>query len=120
MPAKNLPGPVRGLMFGLVLAALFIWALPTILAGTAAAAEDARHLSDGSLQKGAKIEPSKIPEFPEGLRNPPLNAFTQGKAWENKMDWEGRLAPFLIAFGVYGLVLGAFLFDPEAGKKKDH
>ncbi|MCC6574994.1 MAG: hypothetical protein IT462_14545 [Planctomycetes bacterium] len=118
IPAMNMPSPVRGLLFGLILAAIFIWALPTVLASSAAAAEDARHLSDGSLQKGARIEPSKIPEFPEGMRNPPMNAFTQGKAWENKQDWEGRLAPFLIAFGVYGLILGVFLNDPEAGKKK--
>lgn len=119
-PGSRLPGPgmLRGLIFGLVVAAVCIWPLPTIVAGVAHTAEDARHIADGSIQKGAKIERSEIPPFPNIGITPPLAAFTAEKPWINKADWEGRLAPFLIAFGIYGLILGLCLDDPERRKKK--
>lgn len=119
-PARRLPGPpaIRGFIFGMLVAALCIWGLPTVLAGTAAASEDMRHIADGSIQKGAKIERSEIPPFPTIGIAPPFAAFTSEKKWENKHDWEGRLAPFLIAFGLWGLVLGLCLDDPESHKKK--
>jgi len=114
------PAAVRGLIFGVILAALMIWIVPLLVTAMGIATGDARTVYQGPGESTAyavtlgevKTRDSAVGDAPEiaGVK-PPLAEVTAGKRWTHTDDWEGRLLPFLIGFCIYGLVLGLGLSE---------
>lgn len=111
--AKKAPGFVMGLAYGVFLAALFIWVIPTVL--SALTGNPAVHPGTGGVGDiGAGIGHRLFPSGPDLGFKPPLASLAE-KPWWNVGDWQGRLIPFGIAFAATGLFIGLF----SAGKDKD-
>ena len=113
-------GALRGLAFGLVLAAAAIWVAPFALEFVAGAAgntqvvyggrgiHDDRPTADQQMHEAmTRVEP--CPAI-LGI-HPPLASLTRDTQWAPADAWKGRLLPFGIAFALYGLALGALLSE---------
>lgn len=108
------PGPVRGFLFGLILAALFIWVMPWFLSSIVGEATGVTTvgLSVGAFDVFPKTFGGHYEPIPSLGFDTPLENWAD-EAWYNKDDWRGRLVPFGIAFSAMGLVLGLMI----SGKK---
>jgi hypothetical protein len=107
------PGVVRGVVFGAVLAAFAIWALPPILSGIAGAVGNTQIVFQGAARTDqsqfTQVEP--CPRI--GGVEPPLRAMTQNHEWAPADAWKGRLLPLGVAFLMWGAVIGAFLSEEK-------
>lgn len=125
---SNFPGPgmVRGVVFSLVLACAAIWLVPYTLEGIATAVgntqvvyggrgiHDDTPTADQQMQDAmTRVEPCP-PIF--GVK-PPFAKLTRNKPWAPADGWRGRLIPFGIAFGLFGLVIGALLSEKFDNKR---
>jgi hypothetical protein len=116
------PGPIRGLIFGGVLAACAIWVVPYTLNGFAGMVGNTQIVFQGHGitneeetfdQKMSRTRVEPCP--PIAGQKPPLAFLTQDHPWAPADGWIGRLLPFTVAFLLYGLVIGAFLSDEKRG-----
>lgn len=110
------PGPVRGVIFGVVIAGGAIWVLPYLLEWLAGAVGNTQVIFQGeevAAQTAADtIGRSAVLPCPEiaGIK-PPLASLTRQTAWAPADAWEGRILPLGLGFMLYGFVLGAFLSE---------
>jgi hypothetical protein len=116
------PGPIRGLIFGAILAVGAIWVLPYTLNGFAGMVGNTqvvyqgRGLTNDEETFDKRIARTRVEPCPEiGGQKPPLGFLTQDHPWAPADGWIGRLLPFSMAFLLYGLVLGTFLSDEKRG-----
>lgn len=116
------PGPIRGLVFGAILAACAIWILPAVLNGFAGIVGNTQVVFQGhgitnrEQTFDEKIARTQVEPCPEiGGQKPPLAFLTQDHPWAPADGWIGRLLPFSVGFLLYGLVIGAFLSDEKRG-----
>ena len=116
------PGPIRGLLFGAVLAGCAIWILPAVLHGFAGIVGNTQIVFQGHgivteeetfSQRMSRTRVEPCPEI--AGQKPPLAHLTQDHPWAPADGWVGRLLPFSVGFLLYGLVIGAFLSDEERG-----
>lgn len=108
------PGALRGVIFGVIMAAIWIWAIPICVKAAGMATVHAREVYSGKPNNGQPQAPTARPfgaAPPLGDVQPPLASLTQGSQWTDPDDWEGRVLPFLIAFALYGAVLGLGLSE---------
>jgi len=116
------PGPIRGLLFGAVLAACAIWVLPAVLNGFAGVVGNTQILFQGrgitnkeeTFDK--EMERTRVEPCPDiAGQKPPLAHLTADHPWVPADAWVGRLLPFSVGFLLFGLVLGTFLSDEKRG-----
>jgi hypothetical protein len=108
------PPPVRGVIFGVIVAALFVWLMPWVFSELVGQATGVTHVgrSAGAFDVFPKTFDSHYEPLPDMGFDAPMKGLAD-KAWYNKDDWQGRLVPFGIAFAAMGLTLALV-----AGKKK--
>ncbi|MCB9933074.1 MAG: hypothetical protein H6841_06605 [Planctomycetes bacterium] len=115
-------GPIRGLIFGAILAAGAIWILPAVLNGVAGIVGNTQVVFQGHgitndqetfNEKMARTRVEPCPEI--GGQKPPLAHLTKDHPWAPADGWIGRLLPFSVGFLLYGLVIGVFLSDEKRG-----
>jgi hypothetical protein len=123
---SKLPGHglVRGLVFGAVLAAAAIWALPPILHGVARAAGDGQVVFQG---RGIHDDRTRVDESarfvaeptcsPIAGVNPPFAGWTEQRRWAAPDASGGRIVPFGLAFLLYGAIVGVFLSEKTGVRK---
>jgi hypothetical protein len=101
---RKLPVPLGGLIFGLGVALLFVFAVPLLFA--ALAGNPAVGLSTGT---GFDAFPEAfgahlVPALPDLGFDPPLRGLAS-RDWFARDDFAGRLLPFGLAFAAYGVVV---------------
>ncbi|RIK62789.1 MAG: hypothetical protein DCC64_09525 [Planctomycetota bacterium] len=101
------PPPVRGLIFGVALSALFVWVMPWVFAELVGQATGVHTVgkSVGALDVFPETFGGHYAAIPNLDIDTPLENLADD-AWYNKDDWKGRLIPFGISFSAMGLVLG--------------
>lgn len=120
-PGAKLPGPgaVRGVLYGALLGAFAIWALPGALEWVAGVLGNVQVVFQGeevAAQTAREtIGRSAVLPCPEiaGIK-PPLAFLTRDTAWAPADAWAGRILPLGLGFMLYGLVLGVFLSEDPA------
>ncbi|MBE7493029.1 MAG: hypothetical protein HS108_14905 [Planctomycetes bacterium] len=122
-----MPGMVRGVIYGLVLAVAAIWFVPYTLEGIASAVGNTQVVYGGRgiidkenkrsdevmAEQMTRVEPCP-PLF--GVK-PPFAKLTRDRQWASADAWKGRLLPFGIAFALYGLIVGSLLSEKFDNKK---
>lgn len=122
-----MPGMVRGVVYGLILAAVAIWFVPYTLEGIASAVgntqvvyggrgiidKDNKRTDEVMAEQMTQVEPCP-PLF--GVK-PPLAKLTKDKQWAPADAWKGRLLPFGLAFALFGLIIGGLLSEKFDNKK---
>jgi hypothetical protein len=100
------PPVVRGLIFGVFAAVLFIWVMPWFFSSVVGEATGVRGASTGI----ALFSTAHVPalEFDAPL------AKLADEPWANNDDWKGRLIPFSIAFAALGLTLGLMVTSKKS------
>lgn len=122
-----MPGMVRGVVYGLIMAVVAIWFVPYTLEGIASAIGNTQVVYGGRgiIDKENKradeviadtltrVEPCP-PLF--GVK-PPFAKLTKDKEWAPADAWKGRLLPFGVAFALFGLIVGSLLSEKFDNKK---
>jgi len=101
---KKLPKPVGGLVYGLIVALLFIFVVPVVF--SLVAGDPGVGLSSGT---GFDVFPEAfgahlVPALPDLGFRPPLHGLAE-RDWFAKDDFAGRLLPFGLAFALFGVVV---------------
>ncbi|MCF6228568.1 MAG: hypothetical protein L3J82_07925 [Planctomycetes bacterium] len=123
-------GALKGILFGVFLSTLAIWAIPysvswlhTIAGQTRILYSDnvptkrdiLRQHSDREAPKTELSKPTetiRIDPVPDlGTIKPFFAGATNDKPWASVDSWRGRLLPFGAAFIMFGFVLGVFLSE---------
>ena len=107
-------GALRGFIFGVIMAAIWIWAIPICVKAAGMATVHAREVYNGKPNNGQPAAPAARAfgaAPPIADIQPPLATITQGSKWTEPDDWEGRVLPFLVGFCLYGVVLGLSLSE---------
>lgn len=100
------PPAVRGFIFGVFAAALFIWVMPWFFSSVVGEATGVRGASTGiALFSTAKVPALDFDAPLEKLADEP---------WANNDDWKGRIIPFSIAFAAMGLTLGLMVTSKKS------
>ncbi len=121
-----MPGMVRGIIYGLVLAVVAIWFVPYTFEGLASAVgntqvvyggrgiiDDEKRADEHMAEQMTRVEP--CPAL-FGVK-PPFAKITKDKEWAPGDAWRGRLLPFGLAFVLYGLIVGSLLSEKFDNKK---
>ena len=101
---KKLPTPAGGLLYGLVVALLFVFLVPVVF--SLVAGDPSIGLSSGT---GFDAFPEAfgahlVPALPDVGFDPPLRSIAE-RDWFAKDDFSGRLLPFGLAFVLFGVVV---------------
>lgn len=107
-------GALRGIIFGVILAAICIWPVPMVVKAAGLATAHAHEVFNGKPTNGQpQVAPTRaFGDAPAlGDVKPPLASVTQGSKWTEPDDWQGRVLPFLVGLCLYGAVLGLTLSE---------
>lgn len=101
---KKLPKPAGGLLYGLIVALLFVFLVPVVF--SLVAGDPAVGLSTGT---GFDVFPEAfgahmVPALPDLGFDLPLRSIAE-RDWFAKDDFVGRLLPFGLAFALFGVVV---------------
>jgi len=101
------PPAVRGFIFGVFAAALFIWVMPWFFSSVIGEATGVRGATTSIIAIGSTAHVPGL-EF-----DAPLEKLAD-EPWANNDDWKGRIIPFSIAFAAMGLTLGLMVTSKKS------
>lgn len=100
--ARKFPRPVGGLLYGLAVALLFVFAVPLLFSAIAGGPSIGLGTGTGFDGIPEFFGAHMVPALPDLGFDPPLRSLAE-RDWHSRDDHVGRLLPFGLAFALFGV-----------------